>query len=305
MGVNSNSQIPSLSRLAEAMKKDNGKAILQRAHGGRESAYSQNNDYQAIAPSKMDFPWLDYDVKEITNDDINKIIDDFATATQRAIDAGFDGVEIHNGNHDLLQQFFSAFSNQRIDKWGGSLSNRMELPLAVLKAIRAVIDDNKQADFILGWRISHEEIHGENIGYKVDEMLAQAKKTVEIGIDYLNVSLTGLQYNYAAMPQGYNESFAELFDKISGESPVFIGSQIHTVADGMAALDNAEGVYIAREALIDPEFTAKVIDKKEDEIVTTMTFERLKEIGLSDGLLKTYATLTDWAKSIPLKGLKY
>lgn len=205
----------------------------------------------------------------------------------------------------FYNNFFSAFSNQRIDKWGGSLSNRMELPLAVLKAIRAVIDDNKQADFILGWRISPEEIHGENIGYKVDEMLAQAKKAVEIGIDYLNVSLTGLQYNYAAMPQGYNESFAELFDKISGEAPVFIGSQIHTVADGMAALDNAEGVYIAREALIDPEFTAKVIDKKEDEIVTTMTFERLKEIGLSDGLLKTYATLTDWAKSIPLKGLKY
>lgn len=305
LGVNTNDTIPGLTRLASAMKQNGGKAILQLAHGGRESAYSNRNNQLAVAPSKLDFPWLDYEVTEMTNADIQQLITDFATATQRAIEAGFDGVEIHNGNHDLLQQFFSAYSNRRHDQWGGSLEKRMALPLAVLKAVRATIIENNRTDFILGWRISPEEIHGENIGYKVDDILAQTKQAVEIGIDYLNVSLTGNQYNYASIPLGFNQTFAELFEAISKNVPVFIGSQIHTAADAKAALAYAQGVYIGRAALIDPAFTEKVLNHQEDQIIESMTFERLNQVGLPSGLLKTYLTLTDWAKAIPLRGLEY
>ncbi len=79
---------------------------------------------------------------------------DFGRATKRAIDAGFDGVEIHGANHYLLQQFFSKSTNKRMDYWGGSLEKRMHFPLAVIQEVKKVIKANAPEDFILGYRLS-------------------------------------------------------------------------------------------------------------------------------------------------------
>ncbi len=71
-----------------------------------------------VAPSNIDFSFLDYPVRELTHEEILAIIADFGRATRRAIAAGFDGVEIHGANHYLIQQFFSKLSNHRTDQWG-------------------------------------------------------------------------------------------------------------------------------------------------------------------------------------------
>lgn len=68
----------------------------------------------------MKFSWIDYPLHELTEDEVWQVVKDFGSATKRAIDCGFDGVEIHGANHYLIQQFFSAFSNKRTDYWGGS-----------------------------------------------------------------------------------------------------------------------------------------------------------------------------------------
>ena len=96
--------------------------------------------------------------------DILRIIKSFGEATKRAIDSGFDGVEIHGANHYLLQQFFSKYSNRRTDQWGGSLENRMRFSLEVLKEVKSVVKSHAKDDFIVGFRFCPEEIHGENIG---------------------------------------------------------------------------------------------------------------------------------------------
>ena len=130
---------------------------------------SNANGERVYAPSKMDFPWLNYEVDEMTEADIEQVI--------------------HNCNHDLLQQFFSAISNHRTDQWGGSLEKRMAFPLAVQKAVKETITESGKHDFIFGWRISPEEKHSNQVGYDVDNMLAQTKRVFDSGIDYLNISL--------------------------------------------------------------------------------------------------------------------
>ena len=120
---------PGMTKVAKALKKDGNKAILQLVHSGREANYAPKLGRTVEVPSQMDFPWIDYPLHELTSEEVEQVVKDFGAATKRAIDCGFDGVEIHGANHYLIQQFFSAFSNHRTDKWGGSLEKRMNFPL--------------------------------------------------------------------------------------------------------------------------------------------------------------------------------
>lgn len=298
------SDIKGLSKLAAAMKSRGAKAILQLGHAGREAAIPAQQGIPVLVPTKMAFPWINYPIEEMTNDDVNQLITDWGKATQRAIDAGFDGVEIHNCNHDLVQQFFSAFSNHRTDQWGGSFEKRCALPLAILKETHRVIAASDKPDFIVGWRISPDEIHGENVGFTVDDMLNQTKLVLNEGIDYLNISLTGSTYSYKSKANGYDQTYAQLFHAIMPDSvPLYTGSQVQTPADVEDALTVADGVYMAREALIDPEFTDKLKSGHADEIVTTMSEDRIKQVHLPKALVKDYTTPGGLRESIPLPGL--
>lgn len=311
------SDIPGLTKLATAMKAGGAKAILQLSHAGRDSQGSVANGTRVYAPTKMDFSWLDYDVDEMTEDDIEAVISDFAKATSRAIKAGFDGVEIHNCNHDLLQQFFSAISNHRNDRWGGTMKKRMNFPLAVHQAITDVIKESGKTDFILGWRISPQEKHGDNLGYDVDDMVEQTKEIVSRGISYLNISLNlSADYSNTSRPsydvkvRGTNETFAKYFHEALGEDlPIFIGSNVLTADQALAAVEDADGVYVGRELLMDPDFVKKIADGREDEIVNTTSIDQLKAVGLPQGFVDNYADKdgskhsVSYRNGIPLPGL--
>lgn len=311
------SDVPGLKKLAKVMKDGGAKAILQLSHAGRDSTGSVQNGTRVYAPTKMAFSWINYSLDEMTEDDIEQVIEDYKQATKRAIQAGFDGVEIHNCNHDLLQQFFSKFSNHRTDKWGGSLEKRMNFPLAVRQAVQDAIDESGKKDFILGWRISPVEQHGDNYGYSVDEMVAQTKKVIDGGISYLNISMN-LSAGYDNMQRpsfdtpvaGTDQTFAKYFHDALGDGmPIFIGSNVLTADDALAAVEDADGVYVGREMLMDPDFVAKIKKGQEDQIVNTTTIERLKEVGLPDGFVDNYADTDGSTRSvsyrngIPLPGL--
>lgn len=99
---------PGLKRVADELKKDGNKAILQLVHSGREAKQRYELGGRVDVPTKMDFPWIDYPLHELTEDEVWDIVHDFGAATKRAIDCGFDGIELHGANHYLLQEFFSA-----------------------------------------------------------------------------------------------------------------------------------------------------------------------------------------------------
>lgn len=310
--------IKGLSELATIMKAGGAKAILQLSHAGRGAGASVANGQRVYAPSKLPFPWLDYEVDEMTTDDIHHVINDYAQATKRAIAAGFDGVEIHNCNHDLLQQFFSASANHRKDEWGGSREKRMALPLAILKTVKKQIAESGNTNFILGWRISPQEKHGDEIGYDVDDMFVQTKKAAEIGFDYLNISLNlsadysnNVRPSYDVKVKGTDKSFPEYYPAaLNKDCPIYIGSNVLTADDALAAVKDAEGVYVGRELLMDPDFVQKIAENRPEEIINTTTIQQLKEVGLPDGFVENYADkdgstrVVSYRNGIPLPGLE-
>lgn len=269
--------IPGLKKLAQTIKKDGNKAILQLLHAGREAVYEKVD--RVVAPSAIDFPFLDHIPEEMTNEDIQNTIKDFGTSAKIALEAGFDGIEIHGANHYLLQQFFSAYSNHRTDQWGGTLENRMKFPLAVLKEIQRVVKENSKEDFIVGYRISPEEIHGENVGYRIDESLQLIEKIVSEKVDYVHVSIaTG----YDDRPEGSDKSYGNLVkEQINGRCPVLIVSNIFTADDAAAALNHGDIAALGRAALIEPQFTKKIRENRTNEIRTAID-ENVADLNLPE-----------------------
>ena len=123
--------LPSLREVAEIAHQQGAKALLQIHHGGWQALPDLNPNGEIFAPSAHTATGA----KALTDAQIRSIIAGYANAAELALQAGFDGVEIHGANNYLIQQFFSAQSNQRSDEWGGSLENRMRFPLAVVDAV--------------------------------------------------------------------------------------------------------------------------------------------------------------------------
>src|SRR5690606_24810494 len=132
IAIDSDNKIPGLKRIADAIKSEGSRAILQIYHGGRMVEPELIGGKTPVAPSAIAAP------REgatrplaLTAEDVDVMITKFGDAVNRAIKAGFDGVEIHGANTYLIQQFYSPNSNQREDKWGGSRDNRARFPLEV------------------------------------------------------------------------------------------------------------------------------------------------------------------------------
>lgn len=96
--------------------------------------------------------------RALTEDEIFDLIEDFKKATERAIKAGFDGVEIHGANTYIIQQFFSPHSNRREDQWGGSIEKRFNFINELVDSVTEVVDNSNVQDFIVGYHFSPERI---------------------------------------------------------------------------------------------------------------------------------------------------
>lgn len=253
-----------LSKIAKAAKQDGNKAILQLQHSGRGAQYAYELTGEALAPSKLDFPFLNYEITEMTENVIWEVIEDYGQATRRALEAGFDGIEIHGANHYLIQQFFSRYSNHRTDQWGGSFENRSRFAMEIVKEIKRVVRDFGKDDAIIGYRITSEEIHGGNIGYRIYESLQLADLLADQGIDYMHLSMFT---KYDSRPEGSRDSYSQMFHKVVGDRvPVITVSGVFNAADALNALDYGDMIAIGRESLIEPEFAKKIREGNTDKI---------------------------------------
>ena len=189
--------IPSLSERAKIIKDQGALAINQLFHGGSlaDSKYSGTNviavssDMYNKGLTKKDIK-NGIEKKQLNNDDILRIINDFAKATELSIKAGYDGIEIHGANNYLLQQFYSGYYNKRTDEWGGSLEKRMKFPLEVVDACCKIRDKYNKPEFIIGYRLSPEEPFED--GITMTETLALVRALVKKPIQYIHIS----QKNY-------------------------------------------------------------------------------------------------------------
>ena len=192
--IDDDRSIPGLKQLAQAMKKDGAKAIIQLTHAGRFSKISLKDFGVVYGPSemKLNSP-VEHTVLPMTKRKIKHVITAYADATRRAIKAGFDGVEISGAQRLLIQTFLSAFSNQRDDEYGaGSIENRSRFGIEVLEAVQKVIDEEAPANFILGYRGTPEETRGNEVGYSVEDFLYFIDQAMKVAhIQYLATASWG------------------------------------------------------------------------------------------------------------------
>lgn len=287
LAIYDDSFIPGFKEVATALKKDGNKAILQLVHSGREAQYRYVLGGRVEVPSNMDFPWIDYPLHELSEDEVWQIVKDFGAATKRAIACGFDGVEIHGANHYLLQEFFSAYSNRRTDYWGGNLEKRMNFAKEVAKEVFKVVKEYGSKEFIVGYRISPEEIHGENIGYTWHESkeLVQALTTA-YPFDYIHLSTN----DYTTTPKDSEKNYAQLLGEgVQKPALLMIAGGIHTVEKMKDALNYVDIVSLGRPTLIDPKIAYKIRNHQENQITLAFNAESVAKSHLTPGLIELLA----------------
>ena len=188
IAIDSDNKISGLSKIADAIKSKGSKAILQIYHGGRMVEPELIGGRTPVAPSAIAAPREGATTPQaLTGEEVEVMITKFGDAVNRAIKAGFDGVEIHGANTYLIQQFYSPNSNQRDDKWGGSRDNRARFPLEVLEITHKMAERFAAPSFIIGYRFSPEEL--EVPGIRWDDTLYLLEKLAARGLDYVHFSV--------------------------------------------------------------------------------------------------------------------
>lgn len=292
--------LPGLTKMAKTMKSGGNKALLQIAHTGREANYRAHLGLPVYAPDSANYPFLPYGVQAFTTEQVEQVVKDFGRATKRAIEAGFDGVEIHGANHYLIQQFFSRFSNHRQDKWG----DYEAFPLTVAKEVFKVVRKYAPQDFIIGYRISPEEINPGNVGYTWHESTKLINDlTNNFDFDYIHLSLP----DYKAKSKDSDKTFAALFKPVIGkETKLIIVGDVMSQETAEDALKYTDLVAAGRAQIIDANFAAKVVAGKGDKVITELSDEEEKEQALTPGLREVMDKQTkrpNFAKM--LQGLDY
>ncbi|WP_368645603.1 NADH-dependent flavin oxidoreductase [Alkalibacterium putridalgicola] len=298
MSVAKDSHIDGLSRLATVIKLQGAKPILQIYHGGRMSQRKYNGGRQPISPSpvRAERKWADTP-KELTEGGINILIHQFGSAVRRAIEAGFDGVELHGANTYLLQQFFSPHSNQRSDKWGGSMEKRVNFPLEVVRHCQSIIEEYADRPFLLGYRFSPEEV--ETPGIRLHDTLFLVDALIRENIDYLHLSV-----NYYYQPslvgfRNYKEQIPyQIGRHINSRVPLISVGAIKMPTDAEKALDYSQLVALGKPLIIDPQWVQKVENNDEKSIQTTLRLSKKSAYHIPDPLWNTLISIPKW---IPIR----
>jgi 2,4-dienoyl-CoA reductase-like NADH-dependent reductase (Old Yellow Enzyme family) len=181
-------------------------------------------------------------------DEIAGIVDAFRVAARRALEAGFDVVEIHAAHGYLIHEFYSPLVNTRTDEYGGSFENRVRLCLEIVDAVRAEWPDRLPV-FV---RISCSDWKAG--GWDIEQSVALAQRLRERGVDLVDCSSGGaVRDAEIAIGPGYQVPFAERIRRDAGVATGAVGLITDAVqADGIIRDGRADCVLLARELLRDP-----------------------------------------------------
>ena len=248
--------------ITDAVHQEDGKICLQILHTGRYSFSPA-----MVAPSRLKAPIAPFKPLPFPSIAVHLTIRNYVRCADLAKSAGYDGVEIMGSEGYLINQFISARTNHRTDKWGGSFENRIRFPLAIVKGIRAALGD----DFIIIFRLSMLDlVEG---GSTWDEVIQLAKALEEAGVTLLN---TGIGWHEARIPTIATMvprgafSFVTAKLKSSIKLPLITTNRINTpeLAEQIIASGEADMVSMARPFLADAAFVQKAKDDQADLINT-------------------------------------
>ena len=248
--------------VTHAVHKHGAKILMQILHAGRYG-------YQpfVVSASPIKSPISPFKPRQMSDKQILDTIDDYAKTASIAKKAGYDGVEIMGSEGYLLNQFLSRHVNQRDDRWGGDIHNRMRFPVEIGKAIRAEVGEK----FIICFRLSLLDLVHD--GNTMDEVVTVAQALEKAGITLLN---TGIGWHEARVPTivtsvpraAFVDYTAEVKKHVS--VPVIASNRINMpdTAEEILAAGKADMVQMARPLLADAFWVNKTATNRVDEINT-------------------------------------
>jgi len=268
LGIHADYTIPGLRRLADAVHKYSALVGVEIHHAGRETGPSVNG-IQPVAPSPVSCPSIPGQPvpRELTVDEIQKIIQRFADAGRRARAAGLDIVEIHGAHGYIVNAFLSPYSNRRTDEYGGSLEKRMRFPLEVTKAVMDAVGP----DFPVAYRITANEFLPN--GLTLEESVIFCQELEKLGVALIDVSggIYETAYKTSATmeePRCMHVPMAAAIKAALKHTPVSVAGRITDPADAEQILDKGQSDFVtsARAFHADPYFIEKTISGKVDDI---------------------------------------
>jgi 2,4-dienoyl-CoA reductase-like NADH-dependent reductase (Old Yellow Enzyme family) len=179
-GVYEDAQIPGLARLADIIHAEGSKVMVQINHGGMQCAKETVDG--TIAPSAIAEDFLQQPAREMTANEIERVIDAYAQAARRVKEAGFDGVQLHGAHGYLINQFLSPYVNKRQDEWGGDFEGRTQFLRAVYKAVREKVGPNYPVIIKLGMQ------DGVKGGLTAEEGARVIDLIDDMGLDAIEIS---------------------------------------------------------------------------------------------------------------------
>jgi 2,4-dienoyl-CoA reductase-like NADH-dependent reductase (Old Yellow Enzyme family) len=217
-------------------------------HGGAQVASDQPGGWTALAPSALAHGAGETAPQALDEDGIAAVIADFARSAVRAARLGLDGLEVHAAHGYLLHQFLSPLANQRQDRWGGSLENRMRLPLAVFDAVRAAFPAERPV-----WlRLSATDwVPG---GWDLPDAVLFCQALKARGCAAIHVSSGGVSpQQQIPVGPGYQLPLAEAIKAAVGLPTIAVGLITEPAqAEAVISSGQADAVALARAMLYNP-----------------------------------------------------
>ena len=290
--------IPSLRELAQTAKSGGVPAILQISHAGNKALPDLIPNGDVVSASAMSTPtgsFVDSKMmsRALSHYEVLGIVHTFGETTRRAIEAGFDGVELHGAHGFLIQNFFSQLFNQRTDEWGGTLEKRMNFPLAVVNEVKRVIKQHAQKPFVLGYRISVEE-YDEN-GLRICDSLHLLDRLVEAEIDYLHVSLTDILNSKPVQSTNELLTIQHIMEHLNNRIPLIAAGKIRTPAQAEQALTlGLPLVAIAKAIVMNPDWVERAQNESEPIVLELEINRRDPDLYIPDHLWNEIETRKGW-----------
>ena len=249
-------------KVTHAVHAEGGRICMQILHAGRYAYHPFS-----VAPSALKSPINPFTPRALSKNGVGKQIRAFVGCAALAREAGYDGVEIMGSEGYFINEFTVPRTNRRSDEWGGSLENRLRLPVEIVRRTRSAVGP----DFIIIYRLSMLDLV-EN-GSDWTEIVALARGVEAAGATFIN---TGIGWHEARVPtiatMVPRAAFTWVTRRLKSEVrvPVIATNRINmpAVAEKILANGDADMVSMARPLLADPAWVLKASSGREDEINT-------------------------------------
>jgi N-ethylmaleimide reductase len=257
-GIVTDEQIAGWKKVTDAVHAEGGRIFAQIMHGGRVSHEAITGGHEIVAPSAVAIEGdvrtplgkLPYPVPHaLTTDELPLVIQEFVTASLNAIEAGFDGVELHAGNGFLLHEFLSPNTNVRTDSYGGSPENRARFVIETANAVVAALGANR-----VGIRLSPEH----NVQGTSEVDAADIRATYEVLVD--SIAPLNLAYLSVLHQDPAGELVQDLRARFGGTFLVNSGFGVITSREEAVSLvedGHADAVVVGRPAIANPDLARR------------------------------------------------